>query len=99
MIRNKPYLNERITFKEISEELNLPYHHLSLVINNLLKKNFYNFVNEYRIQEVLNILNKCKNETVNILTIAFKCGFNSKSAFNRVFKKITGTTPSGYKKM
>jgi AraC-like DNA-binding protein len=97
MEKNKPYLIEEITFKEISEEINLPYHHLSLVINNLLKKNFYDFINEYRIQEVLNILNKSKNEAVNILTIAFKCGFNSKSTFNRVFKNKMGVTPSKYK--
>jgi AraC-like DNA-binding protein len=97
MEKNKPYLNEKITIKELSEGLNLPYHHLSIVINNLLKKNFYDFINEYRIHEVLNILNNSKDEVVNILTIAFKCGFNSKSTFNRVFKKIMGTTPSMYK--
>jgi AraC-like DNA-binding protein len=97
MEKNKPYLNEKITIKELSEGLNLPYHHLSIVINNLLKKNFYDFINEYRTREVLNILNKSKSEAVNILTIAFKCGFNSKSTFNRAFKKIMGTTPSMYK--
>ena len=97
MEKNKPYLNERITIKDLSEGLNVPYHHLSIVINNLLKKNFYDFINEYRIREVLNILKESKNEAVNILTIAFKCGFNSKSTFNRVFKKKMGTTPSMYK--
>jgi AraC-like DNA-binding protein len=97
MEKHKPYLNERITIKDLSEGLNMPYYHLSMVINNLLNKNFYDFINEYRIREVLNILDKSKNEPVNILTIAFKCGFNSKSTFNRVFKNKTGTTPSLYK--
>jgi AraC-like DNA-binding protein len=98
MEKNKPYLNERITIKELSEGLNLPYHHLSIVINNLLKKNFYDFINDYRIREVLNILNESRSDAVNILTISFKCGFNSKSTFNRVFKNKTGTTPSRFKK-
>jgi AraC-type DNA-binding domain-containing proteins len=97
MKKNKPYLNERITIKDLSEGLNVPYYHLSIVINNLLNKNFYDFINEYRIREVLSILNESKNEAVNILTIAFKCGFNSKSTFNRVFKNKMGTTPSLYK--
>jgi AraC-like DNA-binding protein len=97
MEKNKPYLNERITIKDLSEGLNVPYHHLSIVINNLLNKNFYDFINEYRIHEVVSILHESRNETVNILTIAFKCGFNSKSTFNRVFKNKMGTTPSLYK--
>ena len=97
MEKNKPYLNERITIKDLSEGLKLPYYQLSVVINNLLNKNFYDFINEYRIREVLSVLNESKNESVNILTIAFKCGFNSKSTFNRVFKKKMGTTPSMYK--
>lgn len=97
MKKNKPFLNERITIKDIADELNVPYYHLSIIINNLLNKNFCDFINEYRIREVLNILNKAKNESVNVLTIAFKCGFNSKSTFNRVFKNKTGTTPSRYK--
>ncbi len=97
MEKYKPYLNERITIKNISEGINLPYYHLSIIINNLLKKNFCDLINEYRIREVMNILNESKDEPVNILTIAFKCGFNSKSTFNRVFKNKTGTTPSKYK--
>jgi AraC-like DNA-binding protein len=97
MEKNKPYLNERITIKDLSEALNVPYYHLSIVINNLLKKNFYDFINEYRIREVLSILKESRNEAVNILSIAFKCGFNSKSTFNRVFKNKMGTTPSLYK--
>ena len=97
MEKNKPYLNERITIKDLSEGLKLPYYQLSVVINNLLNKNFYDFINEYRIREVLSVLNESKNESVNILTIAFKCGFNSKSTFNRVFKNKMGTTPSMYK--
>lgn len=97
MDSDKPYLNERITIKDLSERLNLPCHHLSIVINNLLKKNFYDFINDYRIRDVVNFLNESKNETVDILSIAFKCGFNSKTTFNRVFKKKMGITPSMYK--
>lgn len=97
MEKNKPHFNEGITIEEIADAFNIPYHHLSIVINNLHKKNFFDFIDDYRISEVLDILNRSKNETVNILTIAFKCGFNSKSTFNRVFKNKMRTTPTMYK--
>lgn len=97
MEKYKPYLNERITIKDLAEGLKLPYYNLSIAINNLLNKNFYDYINDYRIREVLNHLKESRYDSVNILTIAFKCGFNSKSTFNRVFKIKTGTTPSMYK--
>ncbi|MBN2403685.1 MAG: AraC family transcriptional regulator [Spirochaetes bacterium] len=73
------------------------YSILSFLINIRLNKNLCDFINKYRIREVLNILNESINETVDILSIAFKCGFNSKTTFNRVFKKKMGITPSMHK--
>ncbi|HPS57047.1 MAG TPA: AraC family transcriptional regulator [Spirochaetota bacterium] len=93
----KPYLNENITIKDLSEEIKIPSHHLSIVINNRLGKNFYTFINDYRIKEALSILNDPENSDASILAIAFRAGFNSKSTFNSVFKKITGKTPSEYR--
>ena len=98
MEQNKPYLNGSISIRELAEELKIPYYYISIVINNLLKKNFYDYINEYRIHEVVRIFKKTEDkDTANILTIAFECGFNSKSTFNSVFKKIMGTTPSRFR--
>ena len=97
MNEQKPYLDENITIKDLAEELEIPSHHLSIVINNRLNKNFYNFINEYRIKESQEILKDPDNFDASILSIAFKAGFNSKSAFNNTFKKITGLTPTEYR--
>ncbi len=97
MNQYKPYLNENITIKDLAEELQIPSHHLSIVINNRLNKNFYTFINEYRIKEAAAILENPDNSEASIIAIAFRSGFNSKSTFNSVFKKITGQTPSEYR--
>ena len=93
----KPYLDENITIKDLADEVGIPPHHLSIVINNRLGKNFYTFINEYRIKEAVSILNDPDNSDANIIAVAFKSGFNSKSTFNSVFKKITGLTPTEYR--
>lgn len=97
MYEQKPYLDENITIKDLAEELEIPSHHLSIVINNRLNKNFYTFINEYRIKESQQILKDPGNSDASILSIAFKSGFNSKSTFNTTFKKITGLTPTEYR--
>jgi len=97
MNEQKPYLDENITIKDLADELQIPSHHLSIVINNRLNKNFYTFINEYRIKEAAQILDDPENSEANIIAIAFRSGFNSKSTFNSVFKKITGQTPSEYR--
>jgi len=97
MEEKKPYLDENITIKDLADELEIPPHHLSIVINNRLGKNFYTFINEYRIREAVSILNDPENSDASIIAIAFRAGFNSKSTFNSVFKKLTGLTPSEYR--
>ncbi len=97
MINNKPYLNEDLTIRDLSLETDIPIHHLSMVINNLLNKNFYTFINEYRVQEAINILSDPANKDANILSIAFRSGFNSKTTFNSAFRKIIGMTPTTYR--
>jgi AraC-like DNA-binding protein len=66
-------------------------------LNERLKKSFYDFVNGYRVEEARRILRDPRRGDQKILTIAFDSGFASKAAFNRVFKRHTGMTPSEYK--
>ncbi|HOP63729.1 MAG TPA: helix-turn-helix domain-containing protein [Spirochaetota bacterium] len=97
MDEHKPFLDENISIKDLAEEVDIPPHHLSIVINNRLNKNFYTFINEYRVREASAILDDPENAGASIIAVAFRSGFNSKSTFNSVFKKMTGYTPSEYR--
>jgi AraC-like DNA-binding protein len=96
MNEHKPYLQSEITLKALSDELKVGTEYLSEIINNDLNKNFFDFINHYRIEEFKNQSKNEKNKHLNIIGLAFNCGFNSKATFNRVFKNSTGLTPSEY---
>ncbi|MGD9992760.1 MAG: helix-turn-helix domain-containing protein [Salinivirgaceae bacterium] len=98
MVTKKPYLDANISLPELATTLDIPSHHLSRVINEQFGTNFFDFINQYRIEEVKTRLSNPEYENLSLLGIAFDCGFNTKSAFNRVFKKMTGFTPSEYRK-
>lgn len=98
MENDKPHLNENLTLKELADKLETSPNNLSQIINEKFKKNFYEFINEYRINEVKSMLADPKYSHYSMLGIAFECGFNSKSTFNSVFKQFTGKTPSEFKK-
>ena len=97
MQEKKPYLDVDLTINDISSELNIPRHYLTQVINGLLGKNFYTFINEYRIEEVKKLLVDNQYAKYTLTSIAFEAGFNSKSSFNSVFKTSTGITPTQFK--
>ena len=94
----KPYLNGTLTIQDIANELNISRHYLTQIINEKLGKNFYTFINEYRVDEFKLRLSDKANKHLTLIGIAYDSGFNSKSSFNIVFKNITGITPSEYKK-
>ncbi len=93
----KPYLNEELTLQNLADQLSLSTHHLSMILNIHFKQNFYNFINSYRIEDVKKKLADPLYKDHNILTIAYSSGFNSKSTFNSMFKKLTGKTPKEYR--
>jgi AraC-like DNA-binding protein/TM2 domain-containing membrane protein YozV len=94
----KPYLNEKLTLKEVAETLNISTNHLSQVINENLEKNFFDFVNRYRVDLAKQKLRDHSNKNYTLLSIAYDCGFSSKSSFNAIFKRFEGTTPSEFQK-
>lgn len=98
MESEKPYLNENLTLKELANKLETTPNNLSQIINEKFNKNFFEFINEYRINEVKSLLADPKYSHYSMLGIAIECGFNSKSTFNSVFKQFTGKTPSEFKK-
>jgi AraC-like DNA-binding protein len=92
----KPYLNSDLNMDMLSEMTGLPKHHITEVLNMELKNNFFNFVNSYRIDAVKKMLAD-KSNPYSIEAIGYECGFNSKSSFFSVFKKMTGMTPMSYR--
>lgn len=98
METDKPYLNSELTLRDLAEKLSISAHNLSELLNTKLNQSFYDFVNRYRVEEVKRRLAEGESEKYNLISIAFDSGFNSKTAFNTIFKKQTGTTPSQYRK-
>lgn len=94
----KPHLDPDLTLPALATITGLPSYQLSRVINEKFGCNFFDFINGYRVDEVKTRLTDPAFNNFSLLGIAFECGFNSKSAFNRIFKKLTGLTPSEYKK-
>ena len=72
--------------------------HTHRPINEQLGKNFYDFINAYRVEAFKAKLQDPKFAAYSILGVALESGFKSKSSFNAIFKKVTGMTPSQYKK-
>ena len=98
METDKPYLNSELTLRDLAGKLSMSSHNLSEILNTRLNQNFYDFINRYRVEEVKRKLAEAELEKYSLIAIAFDSGFNSKSAFNTIFKKQTGTTPSQYRK-
>ncbi|WP_338766483.1 AraC family transcriptional regulator [Bernardetia sp. ABR2-2B] len=98
MNNEKPFLNPSITIQDISAAIEIPVRDLSLLINHKLEQHFYDFINIYRVENAMRILEDSTKNKITILEILYEVGFNSKSSFNTAFKKHTGKTPTSYRK-
>ncbi|MCT4643872.1 MAG: AraC family transcriptional regulator [Carboxylicivirga sp.] len=94
MNNEKPYLNPKLTLNDLSKQVGMSSNNLSQLINQYEKVNFYDFVNKYRVEEF--IKRAANNKEFNLLAHALDSGFNSKSSFNSVFKKLKEETPSHF---
>jgi AraC-like DNA-binding protein len=90
------YRKSDLSVDDLASKLKTYPNYLSQIINEKEGKNFYDFVNHYRVEEFKRFLSNPNNRNLTLLSLAFDCGFNSKSSFNRYFKKATGQTPSEY---
>lgn len=95
MQAQKPYLDSELNLIKLSELLAVSTHHLSYVINTGFQKNFFQYINEFRIDHARKLLKE--KQKLSILGIAYESGFNSKTSFNTTFKKLTNQTPSEFK--
>lgn len=96
MRMDKPYQKNDLTLAEIAQVLQEPINYLSQAINSQTGSTFYSYINQYRIQAFLTLLDDPQNKQFTNLALAMECGFNSKSTFNKYFKKYTGKTPTEY---
>lgn len=94
MESEKPYLDPQLTLVSLARKIGTNTSRLSRVINSGFGKNFNDFINEHRIEDLKQKIEAGQDAT--LLTIAMKSGFNSKATFNRAFKKSTGMTPRQY---
>ena len=94
MLVEKPHLNPKLTLSDLANSMDVTPNHLSQIINQYENVNFHDFINGYRVDEFIE--RASTNQAYSILSHAFDAGFNSKSTFNGVFKKLKGVTPSRF---
>ncbi|MCD6200488.1 MAG: AraC family transcriptional regulator [Bacteroidales bacterium] len=97
MEEEQPYLDGELSIQDLTVRLNIPRHYLTQILNEKLNKNFYSFVNEYRVKKVIRMMKDPQYKNYTLLALALEAGFNSKSSFNNIFKNYTGYTPSEYR--
>jgi YesN/AraC family two-component response regulator len=98
MLKDKLYLNDALTIHSLATILQTNSKYLSQLINTEFNKSFVVYINEFRVEEAKKLLLDESNKHLTIEAIGYESGFKSKSAFNSVFKKNTGETPSSFLK-
>lgn len=95
----KWHLDPELNLKTLSQKSNIPTHCISQTINQKFEKNFFDYVNSYRVKSLKQKLLEPKYQHFKLEELAYMCGFNSKAAFQRAFKKHVGMTPTEYRNL
>ncbi len=98
MRRVKIYQDPELKLEGLADCLNLSPRTISSILNGHYRKNFYDFINQYRVKDAKSQLRDPSMQTKSIQNVFEDAGFNSKTTFNTLFKKQTGQTPSEYRK-
>ncbi len=98
MVTEKPFCNPLLSQQALADRMGLPSKDLSRLINERFCLNFFEFVNNHRVEEFKRLSTLSEKEHLTLLAIAQEAGFNSKTTFNNAFKKSTGLTPTQFKK-
>jgi len=93
------YQDAELSVSSLAAQLDIPAHELSRIVNTALKKNFSDFINEYRINDIIQKVQDPDYDRMTLEGIAFTSGFNSKTTFNRTFRQMTGKSPAEYKNL
>lgn len=97
MEEKEPFLDASLTLQKLAQQVKMPSRELSILINQQLNQHFFDFITSYRIKKAISLLEDPSNMKLTILEILYDVGFNSKSPFNKAFKKQTGQTPTEYR--
>ena len=95
MRERQPYLNGDLTVRDLAAELQVSRHRLTQALNETIGKNFFAFVNEYRVAEARRLL---EGTDLPVMAVGYRAGFNTRSAFNDVFRRAVGKAPGAYRK-
>lgn len=98
MKEEKLFAEPNLSLKSLAEQVGIQGYQLSQFLNRELNQSFFDYVNQYRIEEVKRLLTSPAQKQYTIFAIAMEAGFNSKSSFNDAFKRYTGKTPSAFRK-
>ncbi|MFN0034563.1 MAG: helix-turn-helix domain-containing protein [Saprospiraceae bacterium] len=96
MAAQQLYRESELSLTGLAERLGAHPNYLSQIINENEGKNFYDYVNSMRVEAFLTMAADPQNRRFTLFALALECGFNSKTAFNRYFKKAKGQSPSEY---
>lgn len=96
MEEEKPYTNPDLKIADLAQGIGASSHSLSYFFNQYLNQSYYDYINEYRIEEFKNLINNSDYSKYTLSALAELCGFSSRASFFRSFKKITGITPNEY---
>jgi len=96
MLKEKLFLDSELNIEKLSSQINTPMQYLSQAINQYRSINFYELIAYYRIEYAKTLLTTEPKKSV--MSVAMDSGFNAKSTFNQAFKKLTGVTPTQFKK-
>lgn len=99
MVQEKVYTNIELSLSDLASKLEIHPNYLSEIINKKENKTFYDYINQYRVEEFKRLVAIPDNQQFTLMALAYDCGFNSKSSFNRHFKRVTNQTPSQYVKV
>jgi AraC-like DNA-binding protein len=98
MLEKEAFKDPELSIDSLANKINTKRHYVSIAINRCTNKNFHTFINEYRIKNVIRVLSGTDNPAFSIEGIAYDSGFNDRRNFYRVFKKMTGLTPTEFMK-
>jgi AraC-like DNA-binding protein len=98
METEKPYLAPALNLERLAAQIKIQPRILSHIINRHFDCNFFEFINNYRVDEAKKMLSSPEHQDKNMLDVMLEVGFNSKATFNSLFKKKVGMTPSEYRK-
>ena len=98
MAEEKLYLNTNLNLSMLSEHTSIAQKTISAVLNQHMNKSFYEFINEYRVECFKQKIAQPEIVNLTIAGVAFECGFSSQATFQRIFKQVTGQSPSEFRK-